>query len=121
MRVLLIEPDRVLSQTLKEGLESFGHAVLIKGSAQTGLDGVDHHKPEVIVLEIQLSKHNGVEFLYELRSHADWLKVPIIIHTSNIEVLGREYAVGWQELGVMKVLYKSDTTLAKLNKHIEAI
>jgi DNA-binding response OmpR family regulator len=121
MKILLIEPDRVLSKTLHEALENQGHVVTVRSTAQGALDGVDAFKPDVAILEVQLDKHNGVEFLYELRSHADWMTLPVLVHTANQDALNHEFEAGWKELGVRDVLYKPRTTLEKLNKAISKL
>lgn len=121
MKVLLIEPDRVMGRTLAEAFKDAGHDVDVRRDAQTGLDGLDEHQPDVVVLETQLGKHNGVEFLYELRSQTDWLDVPVIIHTANSHALEPEFASAWRQLGVSQILYKPQTSMARLKKTIATV
>ena len=117
----MIEPDRVLGRTLTEALEEAGHQVDHRRDSQQALDGVDQHSPDVIVLEPQLGKHNGVEFLYELRSHTDWLNVPVVIHATNQQVLEPEFEKAWKQLGVKQILYKPETSVARLKKVVSEI
>lgn len=121
MRVLLVEPDRSMGRMLAEAFEAVGHELDVRRDGQTALDGVDHHNPDVIVLEPQLGKHNGIEFLYELRSHEDWLNVPVVLYASNRHVLEPEFAKAWKQLGVKQILYKPETSVAKLKKVILSV
>lgn len=121
MRILIIEPDRELGRTLADELQNSGHDVMVRRDAQTGLDGLDHHNPELVLLEIQLGKHNGIEFLYELHSHTDWQNIPIIIHTHNSHAKIPEFVKSWHQLDVKQVLYKPDTSISRLKKAIALV
>ncbi len=121
MRILIIEPDRIMGRALAEAFSEAGHNVDLRRDGQEALDGVDQHEPDIIVLEPQIGKHNGVEFLYELRSHKDWLKVPVIIHTANSHVLEPEFKKSWLQLGVKELLYKPETTIARLKKVVSSV
>jgi CheY-like chemotaxis protein len=113
--ILLIEPDRILAETYLHALASAGHSVGVCASAQAAIMVADQIQPEVVVLELQLVEHSGIEFLYEFRSYPDWQNVPVVIQSyvppqefaSSAELLK-------QELGVTKYLYKSHTTLKQL-------
>lgn len=119
MRILIIEPDRELGRTIATALETKGHTVMVRRDAQTGLDGLDYHNPDLVLLELQLGKHNGVEFLQEQQSHTDWQEIPVIVHTLNSHALEPEYQNAWRELGVKQILYKPATSLSRLQKIID--
>lgn len=112
--VLLIEPDAILGGTYKKVLQRAGYKVDLQTTAQTAIHALDRQKPKLIILEIQLGEHNGIEFLYELRSHPDWQDIPIIINSLIPEdVLGISSLVA-EELGITNVLYKPKVTLNHL-------
>lgn len=118
--VLLIEPDRLLAESYVQALQAAGHEVNAAPTAQAGLLAADAIPPEVVILELQLVEHSGIEFLYEFRSYPDWQDVPIIIHThvppaefnDNRELLRNE-------LGVREYLYKPHTSLRRLTDAID--
>jgi DNA-binding response OmpR family regulator len=113
--VLLIEPDRVLARTYFDALTHAGHEVHICATAQGGIYCADDFKPDVVILELQLVAHSGIEFLYEFRSYPDWQNIPVIITTN---VPAGEFSGSWRllrnQLGVSQYLYKPHTTLKKL-------
>lgn len=121
MKILLVEPDRVMGRTLAAAFEQAGHSVLTRRDAQGALDGMDDHTPDVVVLEPQLGLHNGIEFLYEMRSHTDWANVPVVLHTANSHSQEPEFTKAWKQLGVTQILYKPQTSLAKLKKAVNAV
>lgn len=118
MKVLLIEPDKVLGQTLETALQQAGHAVSWLRNAQKALDALDERVPDLIILEIQLNTHNGIEFLYEIRSYVEWQDIPTIVHTINPKALDTAFASAFEQLGVRSVLYKPRTSITQLLQFI---
>lgn len=114
-QVLLIEPDYLLASIYKDHLEKFHYSVVVCGGVQMAVTEIDKNKPDIIILELKLSSHNGYEFLYELRSYSDWQDIPVLIHSMLPEednVLTTEIK---SELGIINYLYKPDTSLDKLH------
>lgn len=112
--ILLIEPDTVLGRTYKKALEEMNHEVTWCQDAQSAINAVDTQLPDVIVAELQMAAHNGVEFLYELRSYPEWQNVPIIV---NSQVPINEMGVNKEllkKLGVVIYSYKPFTKLSGL-------
>lgn len=121
MKILLIEPDRHLAETLTLALQQDEYEIRVATDAQSGLDALDTFGPELVILELQLGKHNGIEFLYEQHSHVDWKNVPVIIHTFNQNAKDPQFQKAWKELGVKHILYKPHTSLAQLKKVITSL
>lgn len=112
--ILLIEPDLLLGQTYEAGLSRKGHDVVRVDTVERALMALERHIPDVIILEIQLQTHDGIEFMHELRSYSEWRHIPILINTyiRTQNLAGTTSAL--KELGVVQVLYKPSTTLTKL-------
>lgn len=118
--ILLIEPDRLLAESYVQALQAAGHEVNAASGAQAAVMAADAIKPDLVVLELQLVEHSGIEFLYEFRSYPDWQEVPVIVHT---HVPAAEFNDSWQllrgELGVHDYLYKPHTTLRRLTASVD--
>lgn len=113
-QILLLEPDKLLAQAYRGSLEAAGHQVYWQRDAAAALPVLDDHPIELVVLELQLAKHNGVELLYEMRSYPDWDHIPVLLHTMVPPThtgLGRAF---WDELGVVEYRYKPQTSLKQL-------
>lgn len=114
-RILLIEPDRVLADIYRLAFEAAGHKVLMCASAQSAIFAADTARPDLVVLELQLIEHSGIEFLYEFRSYPEWQTIPAVI-LSNVpphEFRG-SHDLLTKELGVAAYYYKPQTSLATL-------
>jgi len=115
MHVLIVEPDRRLGQIYAAALRSRGYSVDVATNAQDAVVRADSHKPDVVVVEIQLTAHSGVEFLYEFRSYTDWISIPVVI-LSNVPPaeFSASYKLLHERLGVVAYHYKPRTSLQVL-------
>lgn len=120
--ILMLEPDRILANTYRQAFELDGHNVRRTVSAQDAVFQVDELAPDVILVEIQLVAHSGIEFLYELRSYAEWQKIPVLIH-SSIPPLEFEDSMELFKnmLHVRAYLYKPHTTLQSLLRAVREV
>ena len=120
--ILMLEPDAVLADIYRTVFEAAGHTVRRSVSAQDSVFAVDERQPDVIIVELQLVAHSGIEFLYELRSYSEWQDIPVIIH-SCIPPTEFEDSSGLLSglLGVRTYLYKPQTTLTKLLREVRTI
>ena len=122
MKIIVLEPDRVLANTYRTALQRAGHKVLMTATAQAAILTADDFQPDLVILELQLTGHSGIEFLYEFRSYDDWTDVPVII-LSNVPA--GEFADSWellkQQLGVTRYHYKPLTSLRTLLGSVQRV
>lgn len=113
--ILLIEPNTLLAKTYTEALQHAGHIVAHVMGAQAAVDAADRQTPDIVIAELHLPGHSGIEFLHEFRSYAEWTGIPVILNTvltagqiaPALEALHRD-------LGIREVLYKPRATLQDL-------
>lgn len=119
MNILLIEPDAKLAAIYLEALSAAGHAVRHSQLAQQAVHVADNFTPDVVALELQLVGHNGVEFMYEFRSYAEWKDIPIVLLTM---VAPHSLSITKElldQFGIVDVLYKPATNLRQLVRATE--
>ena len=73
MRLLVVEDEKKVARFVKKGLEEEGYAVDVAGDGKTGLDLALDRVHDLIILDIQLPKMDGLSVLNALRKE----KVPI--------------------------------------------
>ncbi len=119
--ILLIEPDRILAAIYAKAISFSGWDVTHATDAQSALHLTDTVKPNAILLELNMAAHNGVEFLYEVRSYVDWQHIPIIVisHVPFAELGVNE--VVWEQLGVVEYHYKPQLTLERLTESLHRL
>jgi CheY-like chemotaxis protein len=113
--VLLLEPNPLLADAYRQFLVHAGFSVRHVTTGQAAIDAADEQVPGVIVLELQLPRHNGIEFLHELRSYPEWRDLPVVVNTiMPPHKLAAAKQPLQEALGVRAILYKPTATLADL-------
>jgi DNA-binding response OmpR family regulator len=87
MRILLIEDNRRLAQSLTRGLCSEGFDLDVFGSAQEGINAFSALHYDAVVLDLGLPDRDGIEVLDDLRKKRN--EVPILILTARDSVESR--------------------------------
>lgn len=119
-RILLVEPDQYLSRLYSTALTHRGHAVIVARTVAQSVALLDSEQIDLMIIELQIAQHNGIELLYEMRSYVDWNKIRIIIHSSVPEqkmMTSKTIA----QLDVDKYLFKPRTSLSELCENIDQI
>lgn len=119
--ILIVEPDRMIAAPYAEALQAHGYEVSVAAGAQQAIAQADGTLPTLVVLEIQMARHNGVEFLYEFKSYTEWQDVPVVILTSLPSRELARYKSLQEQLQVAAVLRKSETTTELLVQKIDLI
>jgi two-component system OmpR family response regulator len=81
-KILVVEDDRNLLDTLKYNLRKEGYDVVTAGDGAEALDVARREKPDLIVLDIMLPKLSGFEVCRILRKE---MIVPILMLTAKTE------------------------------------
>ncbi len=116
--ILLIEPDQILAKTYFQSIEKLGFKVTHTTGAQSAIYSMDQQTPDLVILEMQLIKHSGVEFLYEMRSYKEWQKIPVLLHSFIPVQKIHKLQDSLSQLSVSGYLYKPQTSLSQLNNMI---
>lgn len=118
-RVLLIETDYDLANNIGDYLRRDGHEVIWHKDPQAAIESADSLSPEIVVMDLILSTHSGVEFLYELRSYPEWQKLPVIIFGNVSEAELTASYQGLAHLDISAYHYKPITRLDELAQSVK--
>lgn len=81
MRILLVEDDRNVAETVRRTLVSQGWVVEVAGDGVSGLNSAVGSKFDVIVLDIMLPGLNGYEVVRRMRAAKVW--TPVLMLTAK--------------------------------------
>ena len=81
VRVLVVEDEALLAQSLRDGLEAEGIAVDTADDGEVGLWMAQEHRYDAILLDIMLPKLNGYLVCRALRDAGNW--TPILMLTAK--------------------------------------
>jgi DNA-binding response OmpR family regulator len=84
--ILLIEDEIELTKVLQAYLEKAGYSVLTADRGDTGLSSWQHHKPDMVLLDLNLPGMDGLDVAKEIRRHGD---TPLIMVTARVEEVDR--------------------------------
>ena len=77
-RILVIDDEAAIRETMRMILEYEGHDVVLAGSGQEGLQAAQAESPDLVFLDIKMPGMDGLEVLTKLRGISDTLPVVIV-------------------------------------------
>ncbi len=81
MRILLVEDEKMMAETLRRGLTNEGFVVDVTGDGVSGLWAATENPYDVILLDLMLPLKNGYDVLKELRERRIWS--PVLMLTAK--------------------------------------
>ncbi len=128
-KILLVDDDRDLANSLETVLRQHGYEVALAFSASEGLRAALARKPDLIVLDVSMETDTaGFEFVDQVRSrrptsrYRDICDVPIVLLTAINQVTNSRFSLDDRQSflpGVAGVLTKPvriDTLLARVSE-----
>jgi two-component system response regulator RegX3 len=80
IRVLVVEDEEALADSVKYNLEREGYAVQIAEDGRRGLEEFRSHNPSLVILDLMLPELSGLDVCRSIREDSD---VPIIMVTAK--------------------------------------
>lgn len=78
MRVLIVEDEKLLAETVRRGLSNQGFVVDLAADGVSGLSAATENLYDVIILDLMLPLKNGYDVLRELRCRRIWTPVMML-------------------------------------------
>ena len=96
-RVLIVEDERHIIESLSFVLESEGFEVASELDGEAGLRRLRTERPDVLVLDLMMPKMNGLEVLKAIKADAALRTIPVVVLTAKGRQQDRRMA---EEIGV---------------------
>ncbi len=80
-RVLVVDDDRAVRDSLRRSLEFNGYEVVLAGDGAEGLVAVGAQHPDVVVIDVMMPRLDGIETTRALRAAGN--DVPILVLTAR--------------------------------------
>lgn len=87
MRILVVDDDRAVRESLRRSLQFNGYQVETAGDGMQALESVNAARPDAMVLDVMMPRLDGLEVCRRLRSTGDDL--PILVLTARDAVSDR--------------------------------
>lgn len=85
MRILVIEDEHKIANSIKKGLEQESYAVDVAYDGEIGFDLASSEDYDIIILDLLLPKMDGIELCQKLRKEEN-IHIPILILTAKGEL-----------------------------------
>ena len=117
-QVLLVDDDDMMRRGMRQALEQDGWQVAEAENGRVALARIEEARPDIIVLDLMMPEMDGFEFLVEMRSHAEWRDIPVLVVTAKdltVEERGRLNG------DVERVLQKGSFALDEMLREISRV
>lgn len=84
-RILIVDDEPDLVETLKFRLEGQGYEIAIAYDGQDGLNKARSVRPDLILLDLMLPKLDGYKVAKMLKFDAKYKSIPIIMLTARVQ------------------------------------
>jgi DNA-binding response OmpR family regulator len=118
--ILVIEDETVFKMVYEDALIDYGYKVLMAEDVESGLQIAKTEKPDLVLLDLKLTRIHGIEVLKNIRSDDEIKDIPIII----LAILGQ-----WEDIRkglhlgandyLLKGFYSASEVMAKIDTILE--
>ena len=106
-KLLLVEDDAIIASIYQRKLKMEGFDVTHAEDGQVAIDTLKETAPEIVLLDLQLPKKNGVDVLQFIRGQESTSEIPVVVFTNAY--LGTLVQAAW-DAGATKCLTKAICT-----------
>ena len=119
--ILLVEDDETTRTVTRHALERDGWSVTQAENGRVALARVAEARPDAILLDLMMPEMDGFEFLAELRRHATWREIPVLVLTAlDLTDEDRRRLNGEVERVMQKGAYDRDELLREVGQTLAA-
>lgn len=115
-KIAIIEDDPTINQMYRMKFEAAGFDVQLASDGERGIALVEAFRPDLILLDMQMPKKNGLQALTEMRAQPWGKSIPVIILTNMGE---EESPKGLRELGIESYIVKADLTPSQVVERVK--
>lgn len=107
MKILIVEDDAIIADLYQRKFSSEHFTVELAGDGSTAIESLKSHQPNVVLLDLQLPKVNGIEVLKFIRATPELSALPVVVFTNAY--LGNMVQSAWKA-GANRCLTKAICT-----------
>ena len=117
-KIAILEDDAAIHQMYRMKFENDGFEVYLASDGKSGVEIVKNHRPDIILLDLQMPEVDGVTALKEIRKHEWGKRIPVIVLTN----LGQqESPKEIRDLGVSDYIVKAEFTPRQVVTKVKSV
>jgi two-component system cell cycle response regulator DivK len=87
--ILIVEDNEKNMKLARDILQAKGYTTLEAVNGEEGVRMAFEHKPDMVLMDIQLPDINGIEAFERIRANADTAAIPVVAFTASVTVNDR--------------------------------
>lgn len=116
MKILVVDDEVEVQQSLKESLERGGYQVLIASDGMQAVEQTKEEEPDLILLDIMLPTLDGYRVLKLLKSDERYRKIPILVITARADAEAWALAMECGATACLSKPVRPQKLLEKINR-----
>ncbi len=85
-RILIVDDDPVVRETIRDSVEHLGYATREAGSAEDALQQIVQELPDLILLDVRMPGITGIELCRQLKADQTTHLIPVVLLTAQGEL-----------------------------------
>lgn len=114
--LVLVVDDSMTTRSLEQNiLRSHGYRVVVAVDGRDALRRMEEQRPDLVVSDVEMPNMDGFSLLAEIRGHAEWATIPVVLVTSrdSPEDRARSQALG-ADAYIVKTRFDQEDLLASI-------
>jgi len=87
--ILIVEDNEKNMKLARDVLQAKGYQTLEAVNGEDGVRLALEHKPDMVLMDIQLPDINGIEAFARIRANADTAGIPVVAFTASVTPMDR--------------------------------
>jgi chemosensory pili system protein ChpA (sensor histidine kinase/response regulator) len=114
LEILIVDDSVTIRNVISGLMQRQGWKVLIAKDGVEAVEVLHTRLPDVIILDIEMPRMNGYEFLSQIRNQDKFSDLPVIMHTSRASKKHREKAAALGANAFVTKPYEDDDLIAQV-------
>ena len=92
-RILIVDDEADVREFVQVALEEDGYELAFAADGNEALERAAAERPDLIIMDVQMPKKDGLTALYDLRNDPKLKDIPVILLTGIAEKTGVQFSV----------------------------
>jgi two-component system, chemotaxis family, chemotaxis protein CheY len=114
MTVLVVDDSNSVRQMVQFALKSRGYGIVPAVDGVEALEALERGRFDLIVLDINMPRLDGLSLLKILRERTEWQAVPVLVLTTEGQDADRDQALALGATGYMRKPFKPTELLERV-------
>ncbi len=117
-KILVVDDSALMRRLLQQVLQAAGYDVVCAADGQEGLDKVAAEKPDLVIMDRNMPKVDGMEALRTLRANPATRSLPVLVTSARLEPADAAEIQAAGANGLVPKPFQSKQLLAIIRQHL---